>query len=265
MKRINKRSVLSVILSLMLVFSVGFYSSAEHTTAWFTAFDDASKEFNMDSIKITSDFDGETAELKFDAATKFADADERSKMFEHACKFFTVTLENTGDRDALVLVDITEESRAVTTDKGVRYYIYEYTDTLPYDADEVTEVVPGVYENAVGKRVIENDGKYFRTDKMIADILTEKIGDRQSELEEMTADEQLAFLNQDSTNLILLKPGKENAKSFCCAFWVEYDYFMNDENVTVDNGIRTLDCNVDVVINAVQADHYPVAETTSDE
>ena len=261
MKRINKRGVLSVILSLMLVFSVGFYSSAEHTTAWFTAFGDAAKEFNMDSIKITSDFNGETAELKFDAATKFADADERSKMFEHACKFFTVTLKNTGDRDALVLVDITEESRVVTTDKGVRYYIYEYTETTEYT--DVTEVVPGVYENAGGKRVIENDGKYFRTDKMIADVLAEKIGDRQSELEEMTADEQLAFLNQDSSSFVELKAGE--TKKLCCAFWVEYDYFMNDENVTVDNGIRTLDCNVDVFINAVQADHYPVAETTSAE
>lgn len=262
MKRINKRGALSVILSLMLVFSVGFYSSAEHTTAWFTAFDDASKEFNMDSIKITSDFDGETVELKFDAATKFADADERSKMFEHACKFFTVTLENTGDRDALVLVDITEESRAVTTDKGVRYYIYEYENYTKQT--DVTEVAPGVYENSDGKRVIKSGDDFIRTDRMIADVLTEKIGDRQTEISAMSLEEQLAFLNQDSTNLILLKPGKENAKSLCCAFWVEYDYFMNDENVTVDNGIRTLDCNVDVVINAVQADHYPVATTSAE-
>ena len=261
MKRINKRGVLSIVLSLMLVFSVGFYSSAEHTTAWFTAFGEAAKEFNMDSIDITSDFNGKTAELKFDAATKFADADERSKMFEHACKFFTVTLENTGDRDALVFVDITEASKAVTADKGVRYYIYEYTATTPYT--DVTEVVPGVFENAEGKRVIESNGKYFRTDKMIADVLTEKIGDRQSELEAMSADEQLTFLNQDSSSLVELKAGE--TKSFCCAFWVEYDYFMNDENVTVDNGIRTLTCNVDVVINAVQAEHYPVAETTSAE
>lgn len=258
MKRINKRSILSVILSLMLVFTVGFYSSAEHTTAWFTAFDEAAKEFNMDSINITSDFDSETVEMKFDAATKFADADERSKMFEHACKFFTVTLENTGDRDALVFIDITEDSRAVTADKGVRYYIYEYTDTTEYT--DVIEVVPGVYENAEGKRVIESNGTYFRTDKMIADVLTEKIGDRQSELDAMSAEEQLAFLNQDSSSLVELKA--DETKSFCCAFWVEYDYFMAVEPV---DGIRTLDCNVDVVINAVQADHYPVAETTSAE
>ena len=258
MKRISKRSVFSVILSLMLVFTVGFYSSAEPTTAWFTAFGEASKEFNMDSIDITSDFDGETVELKFDAATKFADADERSKMFEHACKFFTVTLKNEGDRDALVFIDITEESRAVTADKGVRYYIYEYNDTTEYT--DVTEVVPGVYENAEGKRVIESSGTYFRTDKMIADIITEKIGDRQDELNGMTTEEQLAFLNQDASSLVELNAGE--TKSFCCAFWVEYDYFMNVEPV---DGIRTLECNVDVVVNAVQAEHYPIAETTSAE
>ncbi len=259
MKKLSKRRVFSVILSVMLVFTVGFYSSAEHTTAWFTAFGDAAKEFNMDSIKITSDFNGEKVDLKFDAATKFADADERSKMFEHACKFFTVNLENTGDRDALVFIDIPEEITA----KGVRYYIYEYTDTTEYT--DVSEITPGVYENTDGKRVIKNGGTYFRTNPMIADVLTEKIGDRQAEIEAMSAEDQLAFLNQDSSNLILLKPGEENAKSFCCVFWVEYDYFMNDENVTIADGIRTLDCNVDVVINAVQADHYPVPETTSAE
>lgn len=258
MKKLSKRGVFSVMLSLMLVFTVGFYSSAERTTAWFTAFGEAAKEFNMDSIDITSDFDGETVELKFDAATKFADADERSKMFEHACKFFTVTLTNSGERDALVFIDITEESRAVTADKGVRYYIYEYTDTTEYT--NVTQVVPGVFENSEGKRVIESNGKYFRTDKMVADILTEKIGDRQSELDAMSADEQLAFLNQDSSSLVELKAGE--TKSFCCAFWVEYDYFMNVEPV---DGIRTLECNVDVVINAVQADHYTVAESVSAE
>jgi len=258
LKKINKRGVFSVVLSIMLIFTVGFYSSAEHTTAWFTAFGEAAKEFNMDSIDITSDFDGETVELTFDAATKFADEDERNKMFEHACKFFTVTLTNTGDRDALVFLDITEESRAVTADKGVRYYIYEYADTIEYT--DVIEVVPGVYENADGKRVIESNGTYFRTDKMIADVLTEKIGGRQAEVESMTSEEQLAFLNQDASSLVELKAGE--TKSFCCAFWVEYDYFMAVEPI---DGIRTLECNVDVVINAVQAEHYPVAEEVSAE
>lgn len=258
MKKINKRGVFSVVLSIMLIFTVGFYSSAEHTTAWFTAFGEAAKEFNMDSIDINSDFDGETVELTFDAATKFADEDERNKMFEHACKFFTVTLTNTGDRDALVFLDITEESRAVTADKGVRYYIYEYADTIEYT--DVIEVVPGVYENADGKRVIESNGTYFRTDKMIADVLTEKIGGRQAEVESMTSEEQLAFLNQDASSLVELKAGE--TKSFCCAFWVEYDYFMAVEPI---DGIRTLECNVDVVINAVQAEHYLVAEEVSAE
>ena len=258
MKRINKRSVFSVILAVMLVFTVGFYSSAEPTTAWFTAFGDANKDFNMDEIKVTYSGDTENRlELKFDAATKFADADERSKMFEHACKFFTVTVTNSGARDALVFIDIADVSKAVATDKGVRYYIYEYTGKTEYT--DVTEIVPGVFENSDGKRVIEEGGKYFRTNPMIADILTEKIGDRQEEIEHMSGDEQRNFLTQGSSNLIELKAGE--TKNFCCAFWVEYDYF---ETIQLVDGIRTLDCNVDVLINAVQADHYPV-ETTAAE
>ena len=148
--------------------------------------------------------------------------------------------------------------------QGVRYYIYEYTNTTEYT--DVTEVVPGVYENSEGKRVIESKGKYIRTDKMIADVLTEKIGDRQDEIAAMSGEDQLAFLNQDSSSLIELNAGE--TKSFCCVFWVEYDYFMDDENegITFDeNGTRTLNCNADVYINAVQADHYNVAVETSAE
>ncbi len=258
MKKLNKRSVFSALLAVMLVFTVGFYSSAEPTTAWFTAFGDSAKDFNMDNIEITYSGDTEnTVELKFDAATKFADADERSKMFEHACKFFTVTITNTGERDALVFIDIAEASRAVATDKGVRYYIYEYNADKNTTFADVTEVVPGVFENAEGKRVIEENGTYFRTEKMIAEILDEKIGDRT-----LTAQEQADFFDGDSSNLVELKSGE--TKSFCCAFWVEYDYFMNDSLVTIgEDGIRTLECNVDVLINAVQADHYPVETTTA--
>ncbi|MBQ8027604.1 MAG: hypothetical protein IJ261_05755 [Clostridia bacterium] len=262
MKKLNKRSVFSVVLALMLVFTVGFYSSAEHTTAWFTAFSDESKEFTMDNIDITYDpgIENGTAEMTFDASTKFADADERAKMFEHACKFFTVTITNSGERDALVFIDIADVSKAVTTDKGVRYYIYEYDayNNIKYNADQVTELVPGVFEDAEGKRVIESDGTYFRTEKMIADILTEKIGNRQDEIAAMSGEEQLDFLNQEASSLVELKKGQ--TKSFCCAFWVEYDYF---KDITPVDGVRTLECNVNVEVNAVQADHYPVATSAA--
>ena len=262
MKKLNKRSIFSVALALMLVFTVGFYSSAEPTTAWFTAFGDSAKEFNMDEIKIEySGISDDTTTMTFDAATKFADADERSKMFEHACKFFTVTLENTGARNALVFIDIADadNTRTASVDNGVRYYIYEYDASKNVTYTEAVEVVPGVYENTEGKRVIKDEGGiYFRTTPMLAEILDEKIGDRT-----LTAEEQAAFFEQGATNLIELNAGE--TKSFCCAVWVEYDYFMNDELVTIgEDGIRTLKCNVDVLVNAVQADHYPVETTVTE-
>ena len=263
MKKINKRNIFSVVLALMFVFTVGFYSSAEHTTAWFTAFEDESREFTMDNIDITYSGEGDgMVDMTFDVATKFADEDERSAMFEHACKFFTVTITNSGHRDALVFIDVKDAdvARVATVDKGVRYFIYEYKEDTNTTYTEVNEIVPGVFENTAGERVIDVDGTYFRTEKMIADILDEKIGDRQDEIAAMSGADQLLFLGQEATSLVELKPGE--TKSFCCVFWVEYDYFMNDELVTVGaDGVRTLDCNVMVEVNAVQADHYPTAAT----
>ncbi len=241
MKKLNKRSVFSVVLALMLVFTVGFYSSAEHTTAWFTDSGDNSQQFLMDTIDVEySGFDADNLEMQFDAATKFDDADERSKMFEHACKFFTVTVTNNGDRDALVFIDIASE---ITEDKGLRYYIHEYNpdDITTYSENQLTEVAPDVFQNADGKRVITSGDTYFRTSTMIADDTNAK-----------------ACIPGENPMLIELDAGQ--SKSFCCVFWVEYDEFIKTEPV---DGVRTAAFNVDVLVNAVQADYYPVPEGIS--
>lgn len=258
MKKLNKRSAFSFLLAVMLVFTVGFYSSAEPTTAWFTAFKDASNEFDMDLIEIETDFEGETVSMTFDAATKFADADERNNMFEHACEFFTVELTNKSDRNAYAFIDLVDssETRDVSVDNGVRYIIYEYTDKIAYT--DVVEVVPGVFENSDGERVIEENGEYFRLDKMVADVLDEKIGDRQDEVVAMTGEEQRIFLEQQVSSDVVLT--KDVTRKFCVAVWVEYDYFVNNSVLDESTGVRTLECNVDIVVNAVQADHYPVAQ-----
>ena len=241
MKKLNKRNLFSAALALMLVFTVGFYSSAEHTTAWFTDSGDNSQQFLMDTIDVEySGFDEDNLVMQFDAATKLDDADERGKMFEHACKFFTVTVTNNGERDALVFIDIASE---ITKDKGLRYYIHEYNlnDITTYKAEQLTEVAPAVYQNSEGKRVIESNGTYFRTATMIADDANAK-----------------ACIPGENPMLIELKAGEE--KSFCAVFWVEYDEFIKTEPV---NGVRTAEFNVDVLVNAVQADYYPVPEGVS--
>jgi|GEM_PF-5609159 len=238
MKKLNKRNVFSVALALMLVFTVGFYSSAEHTTAWFIDYGDSSQNFIMDSIDVEySGFDENNLEMQFDAATKFDDVDERRKMFEHACKFFTVTVTNTGDRDALVFIDIASE---ITEDKGLRYYVHEYnpSEITTYEAEQLTEVAPAIYQNSEGKRVIESNGTYFRTATMIADDANAQ-----------------AYQIGGKPLLIELNAGQ--SKSFCCVFWVEYDEFIKTEPV---NDVRTAEFNVDVLVNAVQAEHYPIAE-----
>ncbi len=242
MKKLNKRSVFSVVLALMLVFTVGFYSSAEQTTAWFTASGDKSQDFTMDNIDVEySGYDSGKLSLQFDAATKFDDADERSKMFEHACKFFTVTVTNNGDRDALVFIDIATE---VTEDQGLRYYIHEYNpdNNAIYEEAELTKIAPEVWVDSEGKRVIKNGESYFRTSPMIADDANAKAC-------------------EVGGQPLLIELASGDSKSFCCVFWVEYDEFIKVEPVA--NGVRTAEFEVDVIVNAVQADYYPVAEGVS--
>lgn len=247
MKKLNKRSVFSVVLALMLVFTVGFYSSAEHTTAWFTDSGDNSQPFLMDTIDVEYlGFDADNLEMQFDAATKFDDADERSKMFEHACKFFTVTVTNKGDRDALVFIDIASK---ITEDKGLRYYIHEYNndDNIKYNSEDLIEVAPDVYQNADGKRVISSGDKYFRTSTMIADDANAKA---------CIPGENPMLIELDAPDV----EGESTSKSFCVVFWVEYDEFIKTGPV---DGVRTATFNVDVIVNAVQADYYPVPEGIS--
>lgn len=242
MKKLNKRNIFSVALALMLVFTVGFYSSAEHTTAWFTDSGDNSQLFSMDTIDVEySGYDPGALEMQFDAATKFDDADERSKMFEHACKFFTVTVSNTGDRDALVFIDIADDA---ADDNGLRYYIHEFdpANNITYSAEDVSEIAPDVWVNSDDERVIESDGSYFRTATIIADDTNAK-----------------ACKVGDEPLLIELDAGQ--SKSFCCVFWVEYDQFIQIE--PVDN-VRTAEFDVDILVNAVQADYYPVEESSSE-
>lgn len=243
MKKLNKRSVFSVVLALMLVFTVGFYSSAEQTTAWFTASDYKSQDFTMDNIDVVySGYDSGNLSLQFDAATKFDDSDERSKMFEHACKFFTVTVTNKdGGRDALVFIDIATE---IAEDQGLRYYIYEYNpaNNTTYEEVDLTKIAPEVWVDSDGKRVIKSGESYIRTSPMIADDTNAKAC-------------------EVGGQPLLIELDSGDSKSFCCVFWVEYDEFINVEPDV--NGVRTAEFEVDVVVNAVQADYYPIAEGVS--
>ena len=52
MKNFNKRSAFSLVLCAMLVFCIGVYSSAEPTTAWFSASGEDSETYKMEELNV---------------------------------------------------------------------------------------------------------------------------------------------------------------------------------------------------------------------
>ncbi len=261
MKKINKRSVLSVVLCAMLVFCAGFYSSAQPTTAWFSDIGDTSGDFVMEELYV--DFTGEgigegasKLALSFDAATRFADADERSKMFEHAAKYYMFTAENTGTLSAHVMVEINDSQTqddimtAAEIDKGLRYFIYEVNTTADLVANG-EEFVEGVFTDENGNCLVKSGNEYY--DSKLADKLDEKIS-AATDVDFTDEAQQLAFLNECHEDFGELKPGEK--RTYCICFWVEYTPFINNSTNAINeaNGIsiRTMDFDVDVKLSAEQ-------------
>ena len=269
MKNINKRSVFSFVLCAMLVFCIGVYSSAEPTTAWFSDSGEDSETYKMEELNVVISGDrlgeNETAlELKFDAATKFDDADERAKMFEHAAKYYVFTAKNnnpSGGLDASVAVDIKYPNTqgdimtSAEVDKGLRYFIYEINTTDDVRTKDI-EIAPGVWVDTDDKCLVkpfENNAELFY-DSKLADKIEEKI-DLQEDFDKFTSEQKLAFLRGIQENTQALEPGEE--KTYCVCFWVEYDAFI-DQAETVDS-VRNLTFDVDVKITAEQFDKTTLA------
>lgn len=270
MKNINKRSVFSLALCAMLVFCIGVYSSAEPTTAWFSDSGEDSETYKMEELNVAFSGDrmgeNETAlELKFDAATKFGDADEREKMFEHAAKYYVFTAKNNnpvGGLDASIAIDIkytgTQDDimTAAEVDKGLRYFVYEI-DTASDVRTKDIELAPGVWVDADDKCLVKpfenNDDLFY--DSKLADKIEEKIA-LQTGFDSFTPEQKLEFLRGIQENTQALKPGDE--KTYCVCFWVEYDAFI-DQAETVDS-VRNLTFDVDVRIAAEQFDKTMLAE-----
>ena len=270
MKNINKRSVFSLVLCAMLVFCIGVYSSAEPTTAWFSDSGEDSETYKMEEINVAFSGDrlgeNETAlELKFDAATKFDDADERAKMFEHAAKYYVFTAKNNnpvGGLDAAIAVDIRYPNAqgdimtSAEVDKGLRYFVYEI-DTANDVRTKDIELAPGVWVDAEDKCLVKpfenNDDLFY--DSKIADKIEEKIAARTG-FESFTPEQKLEFLSGIQETTQPLAPGSE--KTYCVCFWVEYDVFVSQAE-TVDS-VRNLTFDVDVRITAEQYDKTVLAE-----
>lgn len=279
MIKFNKRSAFSLVLCAMLVFCVGFYSSAQPTTAWFTQLNDnTSGQYQMEELNVVFTGDGldessARLDLEFKAATKLQDKDERDNMFEHAAEFYVFSAKNLGTLDADILVDVvdsTNQDDIMTSslfDNGVRYYIYELDTSAPVAAENVVGIL-GVDESDPNiaykeiyvdtanndRRVVKYNGNYYPTG--LSEKLFSKIETDNPALS--TADEQISFLKSVSSESVALSAG--STKVYCICFWVDYDAFasvLSDGNT----GIRTLALNVDIKLNAVQ--HIDKAESVT--
>lgn len=271
MKKINKRSVFSVVLCAMLVFCAGFYSSAEPTTAWFSDAGESSNDYAMEELNIafTGDGFGENAtklELSFDAATKFADADERAGMFEHAAKYYVFTAESSADNkfDAQIKIDVNYENTqddimtAAEVDKGLRYFVYE-VDAAADAVAQAEEYVPDVWVDADGKclvRGIEAEPDVYY-DSKLADKLEDKI-QAESGFDTFTEEQKLEFLRSVQETPDPIAPGEK--KTYCICFWVEYDAFISQTET--QSPLRNLEFDVDVKVSAEQ---YVEAEDSAAE
>ncbi len=296
MKKVNKRSILSLVLCAMLVFCVGFYSTAKPTTSWFYAAEKLEEAYKMQEVNVVfEDFAGneissvETQTLNFKAATKLSDSEERANMFEHAAEFYVFSAENTGDFPAHIEIDIWGENvqgdimtSAVSGDSGIRYFIYELDVSEKSEVDsslvdsifgnevpnggtvlqdgEATAVSEAAMEDVYvnkesGLRVLYYNGKYYYT--QLSSKLFSNITD---ETDLSTVENEKTFL-QDAVDVQATHLDKDEKKVFCICMWVDYDAFVDDANSTVTGGVRTLECNVDIRLQAVQ--HVEQATTTA--
>ena len=211
MKRINKRSVLTAVLALMLVLSFGFYTGLSPTTAWFSASGNASGNYSIGTFDVSSDaYVHENMALHFDVTTKLSEALEtqatdaatRNKEFEYAVQYIYLTLENnvessrtTADYlDALVNIEI---SSAATAD-GLRYFCFAMDENDDSDND-------GYYDE------VTSDNNYTNGDlssKIRSYCSTNSISTDAGLLEAMTEGE-LRVAHGDSVTL-------------CIALWVDH-------------------------------------------
>lgn len=250
MKKTSKRSIFSVALALMLVASVGFFTSLNPTTAWFTASQQAFKDFDMGKIDVDYHGTNKDINLKFSAATKVLDSDELSEMFEFAAQFYTFTVTNkeSDSIDARLIVNLAN----VPQDSGLHYLFFEFDesdielcnsyDTIVEEAPALGETArtPGVYGTQVSvngdkeyyDRVHErvnpnqtNEYQHFlfrktNNEKRIKQVVEEL----SSQALEQSISDKDGFLSFCENKQIELAQGA--TKQICLVLWVEYDSFL---------------------------------------
>ncbi len=234
MKRLNKRSVFTVVLALMLTLSIGFYTGLRPTTAWFHQEDSVTKTYDVGTFDV--DFDATVhanMNLTFEVTTKLSEALEtaatdaatRNKEFEYAVKYLYVTIANNVEAsrtdadylDALVKLNVGEAetdggSGSGSADSGasaLRYYYFPLTGSATQYASVLAD----------------NDGTTASLDlaaKLRTYCSANSIAD-DDDFIDSAVNPQMAFddLEDDSDAGLIRVPHNESV-TVCVAIWVDH-------------------------------------------
>ncbi len=291
MKKLNKRAVLNIVLCGMLVFCVGFYSSAQPTTAWFHDEGQLNNQYQMEELKVEfADSNGDIIDedymrldLNFKTTAKLsdlqtleteADLAESARTLEYAAEYFTFSAKNLGNLAAHVQITALDGNTqdGVTTaaleDSGLRYFIYEITDEQTANVTDETVVTivhessahgyRAVYADESGNCLFKHSEAYYQS--QLADILQGKIADTTSDLTEHQ--EQIDFVNS-SIDITSTHIDAQQKKTFCVCFWVDHSAYSASQK---SDGVSTVSFNVDIRLDAVQhPDSYAQSGNSSEQ
>lgn len=261
MKKPDKRTVISVLLIAMLVFSVGFFIFARPTTSWFTDKEDLSEGYTFDQLDYTMPETMLSLE-NFPASVKLTDYMSPSatlddiNTFEYGCKFYVLEdIENSGDTPMSFKVDVFDHG-ATTHDylqDGLRYFVFFYEDSDKSAVSSAAEYVSDVWideaetsaggEHTDARVISDNHGGYFKLD--LRGEMASALG----------SDLSLSALEAANAGSVTLENGE--SVNVCVAFWYEYDDAFGTPDET---SYRSTTDNVDVILTPIQGEHYPPTE-----
>lgn len=267
MKKPDKRTVISVLLIAMLVFSVGFFIFARPTTSWFTDNEILSEGYSFDQLDYTMPAT-ELSLANFPASVRLADylspnaTLDDINTFEYGCKFYVLKdISNSGDTPMSFKVDVFDHGETTKDylQDGLRYFVffYEDNDNDKEDVSSTQQYVSDVWidtaatvaggDNADSRVISDNNGGFFRLD--LRSRMTSVLGNDSSANALEAANRRSASLSSgDSINI-------------CVAFWYEYDNAFGTPDET---SYRSTTDNVDVILTPIQGEHYPPTEATEE-
>ena len=131
MSKIRKRS--AVIMALVLVMCVGYFSLMSTTSAWFynSGVIDSGDTFIFGDLSVDTSFNSKS-KVVFNGATKFADKDE--VLFDKVVNVEEISVYNSGTIPARIYAD------AVNTGSGEGFRWFFFSDAQVVDGSNLNEL-----------------------------------------------------------------------------------------------------------------------------